>query len=278
MDLGAFYFPTHYGIEVAELARELEDRGFESLFVCEHTHIPLSRKTPFPAGGELPERYKHTLDPFVALSFAAGATKTLRLGTGICLLAQRDAIVTAKCAASLDLLSGGRFVFGVGAGWNQDEMENHGVAYKTRFRVMSEKVKAVKALWQQEEAAFHGEFVDFDPVWCSPKPHQRPNPPILLGGESEHTLKRIVEYADGWLPRADRNFEPERDMGRLRAAAEQAGRPAAELSVTVFRAPTERDALARYADAGIGRGLFDVPDEPRDTVLPLLDEYAKLVP
>ncbi|MGD9539110.1 MAG: LLM class F420-dependent oxidoreductase [Alphaproteobacteria bacterium] len=277
MKYGAFYFPTHYGIDVAELARELEARGFESLFLCEHTHIPISRRTPFPAGGELPERYKHTLDPFVALSFAAAATRNLRLGTGICLLAQRDPIATAKAAASLDRLSGGRFVFGVGGGWNVEEMENHGVDYKTRFKLMSEKVKAVKALWVEEEAEFHGEFVNFDPVWSSPKPVQKPHPPIILGGETDHTLKRVVDYADGWLPRWSEGFDPAREMARLKAAAEKAGRSPSTLTVTVFRTPSEAAALAKFAEAGIDRMLFDVPDQPRDQVLPLLDQYAKLI-
>jgi probable F420-dependent oxidoreductase len=277
MKYGAFYFPTHYGIGMVELAREMEARGFESLFVCEHTHIPVSRKTPFPGGGELPERYKHTLDPFVALSFAAAATKSLRLGTGICLMPQRDPIATAKAAASLDRLSGGRFVFGVGAGWNADEMENHGVEYNARFRVMSDKIKAMKVLWVEEEAEYHGEFVDFDPVWSSPKPLQKPHPPIILGGETDHTLRRVVDYADGWLPRWSDGFEPAREMARLKAAAAKAGRPASQLSVTVFRAPTEAAALAKYAAAGIDRVLFDVPDQPREKVLPLLDQYAKLI-
>ena len=176
MRVGVFYFPTDYGIETGELAGALEARGFESLFVCEHTHIPVSRRTPFPSGGELPKRYKHTHDPFVALSFAAAATHKLVIGTGICLIAQRDPIVTAKCVASLDRLSGGRFVFGIGGGWNADEMENHGTRYETRFKLMRERVLAMKALWTEEEASFHGEMVRFDPVWSYPKPAQRPHP------------------------------------------------------------------------------------------------------
>ena len=179
-----------------------------SLFVCEHTHIPTSRKSPFPGGGELPKRYVHTYDPFVALSFAAAATKTLLLGTGVCLVPQRDPIITAKSIASLDRLSGGRFVFGIGGGWNVEEMENHGARYDTRFKLMRERVLAMKALWTQEEASFHGEFVNFDPVWCYPKPLQQPHPPILLGGETDHTLKRVVEFCDGWFPRAGNGFDP----------------------------------------------------------------------
>src|SRR4051812_39056261 len=172
MQIGVFYFPADYGINIVELARALEERGFESLFVPEHTHIPVSRKSPFPSGGELPKRYAHTHDPFVALSFAAAATRKLMLGTGICLIPERDPIVTAKCVASLDQLSGGRFIFGIGGGWNVEEMENHGARYNTRFKLMRERILAMQALWTQEEASFHGEFVNFDPVWSYPKPAQ----------------------------------------------------------------------------------------------------------
>jgi probable F420-dependent oxidoreductase len=193
MLVGAFHFPTDYGIEIGELARALEARGFESLFVCEHTHIPVNRRTPFPAGGELPKRYSHTHDPFVALSFAAATTRSLKLGTGIALLPQRDPIITAKSVASLDQLCGGRFVFAVGGGWNVEEMENHGARYDSRFKLLRERVLAMKALWTQEEAQFHGQFVNFDPVWLYPKPKQKPHPPVLLGGESDHTVRRVVE-------------------------------------------------------------------------------------
>jgi len=275
MQVGVFYFPTDYGIEVGELARALEARGFESLFLCEHTHIPVSRRTPFP-GGELPKRYVHTHDPFVALSFAAAATKKLLLGTGICLVAQRDPIVTAKSVASLDLLSGGRFVFGMGGGWNVEEMENHGTRYDSRFKLLRERVLAMKALWTQEEAAFHGEMVNFDPVWCYPKPAQRPHPPILLGGESDHTLKRVVEFCDGWFPRARADFDAKDAIGRLRRVATAAGRDFASLSVTVFRAPSDAAALARYREAGIQRALLEVPDLGRDEVLRVLDRIAPL--
>src|SRR3989475_3142690 len=180
MLVGAFHFPTDYGSEIGELARALETRGFESLFVPEHTHIPVSRRSPFPGGGELPKRYSHTHDPFVALSFAAAATKKLKLGTGILLVPQHEPIVTAKSIASLDQLSGGRFIFGIGGGWNVEEMENHGARYETRFQLMRERILAMKALWTQEEASFHGEYVNLDPVWSWPKPAQRPPPPILL--------------------------------------------------------------------------------------------------
>src|SRR5215831_16277990 len=276
MDFGVFYFPVHYGIEPAELARALEDRGFESLFFCEHTHIPVSRKTPFPAGGELPKRYIHTHDPFVGLGFAAAATKKLKIGTGICLIPQHDPIVTAKSVASLDQLSGGRFIFGIGGGWNREEMENHGAQYDTRFKLLRERILAMKALWTQEQAEFHGEFVNFDPVWLYPKPKQKPHPPILLGGESDHTVRRVVEFCDGWFPRPRAGWEPKRAVTRLREAAVAAKRDPATLSITVFNAPADRAALAPYREAGIARVLLEVPDLSRDEILRRLDKNAPL--
>ncbi|WP_135470167.1 LLM class F420-dependent oxidoreductase [Crenalkalicoccus roseus] len=277
MRLGVFYFPTDYGMEAGALARALEERGFESLFLCEHTHIPVSRRTPFPGGGPLPRRYVHTHDPFVALSFAAAATRRLLLGTGICLVPQRDPIVTAKAVASLDQLSGGRFVFGIGAGWNAEEMENHGTRYETRFKVMRERVLAMKALWTEEEASFHGEFVRFDPVWCWPKPAQRPHPPILLGGESDHTLRRVAAFCDGWFPRTRGGFDVAGGTARLRRIAEAAGRDPAVLSVTVFGAPADAAVLEGYRRHGIARALLEVPDLDRDGILRALDGYLPLL-
>ena len=276
MDLGVFYFPTDYGIDVAELARALEDRGFRSLYVPEHTHIPLSRRSPFPGGGELPKRYSHTHDPLVALAFAAAATKKLIVGTGIMLVPQHDPIVTAKAIASLDALSGGRFVFGIGAGWNEDEMENHGVAFKTRFRKMRDYVLAMKAIWTQEEAAYKGEFIQFDRMWSWPKPHQRPHPPIILGGESDHTLSRIVEYCDGWLPRTRAGFNPGEAVERLKKMADSKGRNFKDLSITVFGAPNKQEALDSYRKVGIQGALLAVPDGTRDEILQFLDKVAPL--
>ena len=277
MFVGAYHFATDYGIDVAELARALEARGFESLFLPEHTHIPVSRRTPFPSGGELPKRYSHTHDPFVALSFAAAATTRLKLGTGVVLLPQHDPIITAKSAASLDLLSGGRFIFAIGGGWNVEEMENHGARYDTRFKVMRERMLAIKAIWTQEQAEFHGEFVDFDPIWLYPKPKQRPHPPILLGGETDHTLKRVVEFCDGWFPRPRGGWEPKSAVARLHKAAADAGRDPATLSITVFNAPADPAALAAYREAGIDRALLEIPDLGRDEVLRVVDKLAPLV-
>jgi probable F420-dependent oxidoreductase len=277
MRIGLFYFPTDYGIDIRELARAVEERGFESLFLPEHTHIPTSRRTPYPGGGELPKAYSHAHDPFVALSFAAAATTRILLGTGVCLVPQRDTIVTAKCVASLDRLSNGRFLFGIGGGWNVDEMENHGVRYETRFKLMRERILAMKALWTQEEAAFHGEMVSFDPVWLYPKPSQRPHPPILLGGDTDHTLKRVVEFCDGWLPIAFRGFDPLRAVARLQQAASAARRDYSTLSITAFGAPPDKAALAQYREAGIQRAILGIPDLSRDEILGALDRYAGLL-
>jgi probable F420-dependent oxidoreductase len=277
MLVGLFYFPTDYGMEIGDLAAAIEARGFESLFVCEHTHIPASRITPFPGGGELPRRYAHTHDPFVALAFAAAATKRLKLGTGVCLVPQHDPIVTAKSVASLDQLSGGRFIFGIGGGWNAEEMENHGTRFETRFQVLRERALAMKALWTEEAAAFHGEFVDFDRVWLYPKPRQKPHPPLLIGGETEHTVRRVVEFGDGWFPRPRSGFEPKGARARLDAAARAARRDPATLSITVFGAPADAAALAPYREARIDRVLFAVPDVGRDEILRTLDKYVPLL-
>jgi probable F420-dependent oxidoreductase len=277
MRVGVSYFPTDYGIDIRELARAAEDRGFESLLLPEHTHIPVSRRTPYPGGGDLPKCYSHTHDPFVALSFAAAATTKILLGTGICLIPQREPIVTAKCVASLDRLSNGRFLFGIGGGWNVDEMENHGARYETRFKLMRERILAMKALWTQEEAAFHGEMVNFDPVWSYPKPAQRPHPPILLGGDSDYTVKRVVEFCDGWLPIARPGFKAKEAVAGLRQAASAAGRDYSTLSLGVFAAPPDKAVLAEYRNAGIHRAILAIPDLSRDEILGVLDKYAPLV-
>ena len=277
MHKGVFFFPTDYAIEVPELAKELEDRGFESMFLCEHTHIPTSRKSPFPAGGELPQHYIRTHDPFVALSFAAAATKKLMLGTGICLVTQRDPIVTANTVASLDMLSGGRFIFGAGGGWNLEEMENHGTDPKTRFKLLEERLLAMKAMWTDEEASFHGEYVNIETSWCYPKPVQKPHPPIILGGETVHTLRRIVNFCDGWLPRAGPAGAPAETMAKLKAVADEAGRDMSTLSVTVFRPQPVAALLDEYAEAGATRVLLEMPSVGRDDALKKLDEYAALL-
>jgi probable F420-dependent oxidoreductase len=278
MHTGICMFATEYAIPVDELARAAEERGFESLFVPEHTHIPASRRTPFPGGEPLPREYSHTLDPFVSLMAAAAATRTLKVGTGICLVIQRDTITTAKQVASLDLLSGGRFLFGIGGGWNAEEMENHGTVFASRFKRLREQVLAMKEIWTRDAAEFHGEFVDFDPIWSWPKPRQKPHPPVLLGGESGHTLQRVVDFCDGWFPRGRAHAAIAPGLADLKARAARAGRDMRSISVSVFGAAAEEATLEGYAAAGVTRAILRLPPADRDTVLPLLDQWAKLIP
>ena len=273
MQFGLTIFPTDYSIGPVELARHAEERGFESLFFPEHTHIPASRRTPYPAGGELPREYSHLLDPFVALAAAATATERILLGTGICLIVERDPITTAKEVASVDLISGGRFVFGIGAGWNLEEMENHGTDPATRFRRMRESVEAMKAIWTEDEAEYHGRIIDFDPIWCWPKPVQKPHPPILVGGRGEKVLDRVVAYGDGWIPNRVRSPEDlgER-IGELQRRAEAAGR--GPIPVTVFGAKPEIRLLERLKAAGVTRSLLFIDPGSPDEVERHLDELA----
>lgn len=277
MHIGALIFATDYAVRADELAAELEQRGYESLFVPEHTHIPTSRESPWPGGGELPEEYWHTYDPFVSLSFAAAATTTLKLGTGICLLPQRDTLVTAKLVASLDRMSGGRFVFGIGGGWNREEMAHHGVEYHERFRRMEEQVRAMHRLWTEDAASYEGEFVRFTESLLYPKPMQTPYPPVILGGETDHTLKRVVRYCDGWLPRARGGFDAAESMARLARMAEAHGRSMETLTVSVFGAPPEAETLAAYREAGIHRAVLPLPPKGRDDVWRILDRYQPLL-
>jgi probable F420-dependent oxidoreductase len=278
MDVGLTIFATEYAIRIDELAREAEARGFESLWVPEHTHIPTSRRSPFAGGAELPEEYKHTLDPFVSLMAAAAATRRLRLGTGICLIIERDTITTAKSVASLDLLSGGRFLFGIGGGWNAEEMENHGTAFKSRFQRMREQVLAMKQIWTKDVAEYHGEHVHFDPIWAWPKPVQKPHPPVLLGGESGHTLQRVVDFCEGWFPRARNLDAVVAGMADLARRAGQAGRDMKTISVSVFGVvKPDRALLDRLREIGVSRAILRLPSEGRDRVLALLDQHAKLL-
>ncbi|WP_214364444.1 LLM class F420-dependent oxidoreductase [Pseudonocardia sp. H11422] len=271
MKFGIATFVTDEGIRPDVLARALEDRRFDSLFLAEHSHIPTSRETPYPGGGELPRVYYRTLDPFVALTAAAGATSDLLLGTGIALLPQRDLIHTAKQVASLDHLSGGRVAFGVGAGWNREEMRNHGVDPKTRGALMDEQLGALKNIWTQDEAEFHGEHVDFDPIYSWPKPVQRPHPPIYLGGESPAALNRLARYGDAWLPRA--HTSPD-EIRRVRQWLADHGRT--DVPFTVFGADANPAELAGYRDAGVDRVTFLLDTQPETETLETLDRLAKV--
>ena len=280
MDFGAMMFYTDYSIRPDDLARLLEDRGFESMWVPEHSHIPAERSSPWPGGGDLPQDYWHTYDPFVALTAAAAVTTDLKLGTGICLVIERDPIMLAKEVASVDRLSGGRFIFGIGGGWNREEMANHGTRFRSRWRLLRERILAMKEIWTQEEAEFHGEFVNFDKMWAYPKPVQRPHPPILMGGDGATTFDRVVEFCDGWMPISGRSSEGtslQEKIVLLRRQAEEAGRDPASINITTFGARPEPDAIARLKAAGVDRAIFGLPSTERDTVVPIIDECAKLI-
>jgi probable F420-dependent oxidoreductase len=271
MKFGIAIFPTDYAIGMTELAPAVEQLGFDSLWVAEHSHIPTSRESKWPGGDELPKQYSHTMDPFVALTAAALASKTLLIATGICLVVQRDPIHTAKQVASLDHLSNGRFLFGIGAGWNREEMADHGTEFGSRFKLMRERVEAMKAIWTQDEPEYHGDLVNFGPIWCWPKPVQKPHPPVLLGGSGPKVLERVVAYADAWMPNrgADLPRIPE-----LQELANAAGR--GRIPVTIYP-KAERPAIEQAAEAGVDRCIWYVPADGRDQALAKLDELGKLI-
>jgi probable F420-dependent oxidoreductase len=278
VDHGIMMFPTDYAIDPPTLAKEVEDRGFDSLWFPEHSHIPVSRTSPYPGGGDLPRMYVHTYDPFVGLMAAAAATTTLKVGTGIALVIQRDTIHTAKEVASLDRLSGGRFLFGVGAGWNREEMADHGTNPKTRMRLLAEQVKAMKALWTQEEAEYHGEFVDFERSWAWPKPLQDPHPPVLIGGMGPGVEDRVLDFGDEWMPQRvgpDNLDEFAERAGKLQQRAADAGR--GRIPMSLFGAESSPEAIEGYHRVGMDRVIYGVSSSDRDTVLKELDELAPLV-
>ena len=270
MKFGIAVFPTDYAISMAELAPAAEDLGFESLWVAEHSHIPTSRQSPWPGGAELPKQYWHTLDPFVALTVAATASRTIKVATGICLLIQRDPIHTAKEAASVDLVSGGRFVFGVGGGWNREEMADHGTDPATRWKLLREKVEAIKAIWTEDPAEYHGEMVDFGPMWSFPKPVQKPHPPVVLGGSGPKILERVVRYADGWMPNRGDVLERIPELQRM---AKDAGRGPIPVS---YYPKQSAEEIERCAQAGVDRLIWYVPSDGRDPALRRLEDLARM--
>ena len=277
MHIGALIFPTDLSIRPDRLAAELESRGFESLWVTEHTHIPTSRRTPWPGGPVLPEEYRRTLDPYVALTAAAGVTERLRLATGISLVAQHHPITLAKTIASLDHLSGGRVLLGIGAGWNEDEMEHHGVDPAHRRSVVREHVLAMRELWTQEEASFDGEYVRFSPSWSWPKPACEPYPPIIMGGAGGPiTFRHVVEYCDGWMPIHGRRSIADK-LDDLRRAAGDAGRDMASIHLGVFGCPADRAVIDSYAEMGFTRCVIGVPPTGEDDALRTLDAAADVV-
>ncbi|HZZ49632.1 MAG TPA: LLM class F420-dependent oxidoreductase [Pseudonocardia sp.] len=270
MRVGVTTFPTDEGIRPAPLARALEERGFDSLLVHDHSHVPVARETPFPGRGELPREYYRTLDPFVALSAAATVTDSLLLGTGITLLVQRDVIHTAKQVASLDLFSGGRVIFGVGTGWNREEMGNHGTDPRTRGRLLNEQLAAITAIWTNEQAEFHGEYVDFDPIFSWPKPLQQPRPPLYIGGDGQAAVARAVEYGDGWMPHSVHS--PARVAPQLARLAEVA----VDLPVIVSGVSPDPELIAAYAEAGIAHLALSLPTLAETATLHALDQFAAL--
>jgi probable F420-dependent oxidoreductase len=277
MRIGALIFPTDLTIRTDRLAREMEDRGFESLWVTEHTHIPTSRRTPWPGGSELPEEYRRTLDPFVGLAAAAAVTERLNLGTGICLVAQHHPITLAKSVASLDLMSDGRFLFGIGVGWNEDEMENHGVDPHSRRARVRESVLAMKGLWTEEAAGYDGDHVSFSASWSWPKPVRFPHPPVIMGGAGGPvTFRHIVEYCDGWMPIHGRTDPLER-LPLLREMAEQAGRDPDAIEIGIYGCPIRADVVERYRDAGVDRVVFWLPADDPESVLAAVDHGAQFI-
>ena len=280
---GVAIFPTDQAIRIDHLARAVEERGLESLFVCEHSHIPASRRTPWPLGSaDLPREYWAMMDPLVALAMAAGATRKLLLGTAICLVIQRDPIILAKETASLDFLSDGRFVFGIGAGWNAEEMENHGTPFASRWEILREKTQAIKAIWTVKDAAYHGKWVNFDPIWSEPKPVQKPHPPVLFGGQGLKAMRAAIDFCDGWLPAVAPDFAA--SVTKFRRMAEKAGRDPLSLGITAIWAAVTNDwavpdraVLDEVAESGADRLICGVPPSGPEVALRWLDAYARLV-
>jgi len=275
MKFGCAMFFTDYSMTAAELAAGLEERGFESVWAPEHSHIPLSRKTPYPGGGDLPKEYYDAMDPFVVLAAASQVTKVIKLGTGVLLVQQRDAIQTAKLVASIDQVSQGRFLFGVGGGWNQDEMENHGTVYASRFKRMRESIEAMKEIWTKEHAEYQGEFVNFDPMIARPKPVTKPHPPIHVGGAFPQGARRAIRYGDGWIPVARTDLSE--IVPKFRQMALDAGRDPKSIEITLFGLAANADQLKRLAEIGISRVVPMFPPQKAETVLPIIDRWTGLM-
>jgi probable F420-dependent oxidoreductase len=273
-DVGLAIFSTDYSIRPDDFAKAAEERGFASVFFPEHTHIPASRKTPFPMGGDLPKEYSHIHDLFIAMTAAAMTTTRIKIGAGVCLVTEHDPIHLAKQVASLDALSNGRVILGIGAGWNAEEMEDHGVPFKRRWRVTGERIKAIKRIWKEDAAEFHGESVNFDPIWCWPKPAQAGGPPVWMGSLSPKSLERVVDYCEGWFPVEAPIDALSRRLQALREEASRAGRKfdTFDLAIAVF-APKE-DKCKQLIDLGFKHLVFAQPSEPRDKALKRLDEVA----
>jgi len=277
MKFGIFIFATDKSMDFVDLARAAEERGFESIWAPEHVHIPVELETPFPLSddGSLPDMYTRIHDPFIVLAAAASATSTIRLGTSICLVSEHEPVTLAKTIASLDHVSAGRFEFGVGAGWLREEMEPLGVQFETRWKVTEQRIAAMKAMWTDDEAEHHSEFVDIPKTLVYPKPVQTPHPPILIGATSRYARQRVVDWADGWLPNVPRPDYLERGIGDLRERAAASNRDPDSINVTVLSGLA--DAVDEYERIGLDRVIFQVPSEPDSVVMPELDKLAKLI-
>ncbi len=275
MEFGASIFFTDYSISPAALAVAMEERGLDSLWAAEHSHIPVPRQTPPPGGGELAKRYYDVMDPFVTLSVAAAVTKRLKVGTGVCLVIQRDTIQTAKQVASIDQVSGGRFLFGIGGGWNREEIENHGTQFPTRMKKMREQIEAMKQIWTQPKPEYHGDLVEFGTMMTWPKPVQKPHPPVLLGGAFPWAARRAIRYGDGWYPNAS-SGNPDEYMPRFRQMATEAGRDPNSLPITIGGSPEDADRLKHFRDLGAVGVNISLPAENADAILPILDRWAEL--
>ncbi len=275
MKVGLSNFPTTYSMSAVDLAAEMEARGFDSLWVVEHTHVPASRRTPYPMGGDLPSIYWEAYEPFTYLAQAAAVTTSLKVGTGICLVPEHHPIALAKRVASLDAMSNGRFLFGVGAGWLAEELENHGVAYDKRWQVLREHILAMQACWTQKDAEFHGEFVDFDPVWVEPKPVSKPHPPVYVGATSTWAMARIAEYAQGWYPVHVPEFDDR--LALLEQECAKRGRALSEIDISLLTMPESADQVAELADKGINRIVLSLPTAAADECQRVMDAYQPIL-
>jgi len=279
MHIGASMFFTDYSMSPAELGRALEERGFESVWAPEHSHIPTSRRTPFPGGTDLLKRYYDCMDPFVSLTAAASVTKNLRVGTGVCLVNQRDVIQTAKQVASLDQISAGRFLFGIGVGWNAEEMENHGTVFESRAKLVRERIEAMKEIWTKSKAEYHGEMVNFDPIYAWPKPVTKPHPPVIVGGAFPQSARRAIRYGNGWIPIAGRAAYGDISvlMPKFHAMAREAGRDPAELPVSMFGGQEDLGKMKEWRDLGVERVVVSLESDKADVILPILDRWAAII-
>ncbi|MEQ8859144.1 MAG: LLM class F420-dependent oxidoreductase [Pseudomonadales bacterium] len=275
MKIGLSNFPTVYSMSAVDLGRAAEDRGFSSLWVVEHTHVPASRETPYPLGGDLPSVYWEAYEPFTYLAQVAAVTRTLQIGTGICLAAQHHPIALAKRVASIDAISGGRFLFGVGAGWLAEEMHNHGFAYEDRWKILREHVLAMQACWTEKDAEFHGTYVDFDPVWVEPKPVSQPHPPVYIGATSTWAMARIAEYAQGWYPVHVPEFDER--LAQLKVECEKRGRRLEDIDIALLTMPNSQEVMADLKERGVGQIVLSLPTANADECNRVMDGYAQII-